>query len=79
MTTRITTKGNQLYVGYKTADKDGAITLRDIATTNQRKIAKADVIKEEEAGSAMVAGLTSALSRQELADLIAYMAGLKKK
>ena len=79
MTTKIKTKDNQLHIGYKIGTKDGAVTLRDIATPNKKKIPKANILKEEEAGSAMVAGLAAALSRQELADMIAYLAGLKKK
>ncbi len=79
MTTQITTKDNQLHVGYKIGTKDGAVSLRDIATPNEKKISKADILKEEEAGSAMVAGLTAALSRQELADMITYLAGLTKQ
>jgi|GEM_PF-92189 len=79
MTTKITTKDKQLHVGYPIAEKDGVLTLRDIATANTKKIARADIVSKEEAGSSMIAGLTVMLSPEELADLIAYLAGLKKK
>ena len=79
MTTRITTRDKQIHTGYLLSEEGGVINLRDIATPNVKKIARESVRKEEEAGSAMVIGLTAALSREELADLIAYLASLKKK
>jgi hypothetical protein len=79
MTTTLTTKDNQLHTGYKISEADGIITLRDLATTNTKKIPHAQVTAEKESGSAMIAGLTAALTKKELADLIAYLSSLKKK
>ncbi|MGI9266595.1 MAG: PVC-type heme-binding CxxCH protein [Akkermansiaceae bacterium] len=79
MTTTLTTKDNQLHTGYKISEVDGIITLRDLATTNTKKILHAQVTVEKESGSAMIAGLTAGLTKEELADLIAYLASLKKK
>ncbi|MEM7366142.1 MAG: c-type cytochrome, partial [Pseudomonadota bacterium] len=79
MTAKITTKDNQLHVGYRLSEEGGVIRLREIATPKVKKIARADIKSEEDAGSSMVAGLTAGLTEAELADLISYLAGLKKK
>lgn len=79
MTTKITTKDDRLHVGYRLSEEGGVVRVRDIATADVTKIARANIKKEEEAGSSMVAGLTAGLSEAELADLVSYLAGLKKK
>ena len=79
MTTKITTKDDQLHVGYRLSEEGGVVRLREIATPNVKKIARENIKNEEEAGSSMVAGLTAGLTDAELADLIAYLSALKKK
>ncbi len=79
MTTTLTTKDGQLHTGYKISESNGIITLRDLATPNTKKLPHANITTEKESGSAMAPGLTATLTQQELADLIAYLSGLKKK
>lgn len=79
MTTRLTTKDGKTHMGYWLSEENGVVTLRNIAAPIEQKIAKAEIVQKEDAGSGMPAGLTAALNRQELADLIAYLSGLKKK
>ena len=79
MTTKITTKDDQLHVGYRLAEQSGVLHLRDIASASVKKIARTNIKHEEEAGSSMIPGLTAALTEAELAHLIAYLAALKKE
>ncbi|MEM1294642.1 MAG: PVC-type heme-binding CxxCH protein [Verrucomicrobiota bacterium] len=79
MMTQITTKDDRLHVGYRLSEDSGVVSLRDIASPNVKKIARAYIKKEEDAGSAMVVGLTATLTDGEVADLIAYLSELKKK
>ena len=79
MTTLIITKDGQQHVGYRLSEEGGEVSLRDFASPEVQKIARANIQKETEAGSAMIVGLTSALTDAELADLIAYLSGLKKQ
>ena len=79
MTTLITTKDGQQLLGYRLSEEGGEVSLRDLASLDIRKVARAHIQTESEAGSAMIAGLTDALTDAELADLITYLSGLKKK
>lgn len=79
MTTLITTKDGQQVLGYRLSEEGGEVSLRDLASLDIRKVARAHIQTESEAGSAMIAGLTDALTDAELADLITYLSGLKKK
>ena len=63
--------------GYLSAENNGTVGIRDLATGKVREI-RADTIEERiTKGTAMPAGFTNALTREELRDLIAYLATLK--
>ena len=51
--------------------------LRDLATSKVREIPAETIEDRINKGTAMPSGFTSSLTRQELRDLITYLAGLK--
>ncbi len=73
----VTTKDQQVFTGYEDRSADGVLYLRDAATQKTVPIKVSDIAKKEEIGTIMPAGLTNSLSREQLRDLIAYMAHLK--
>tara|TARA_R110002096_G_scaffold182022_3_gene359784 strand:- start:30 stop:2702 length:2673 start_codon:yes stop_codon:yes gene_type:complete len=73
----ITTKSGEALFGYREKEEDGVYYLRDTASGEIKLIPRVEISKEQQVGSLMPAGLTNGLSREELRDLIAYLASLK--
>jgi putative heme-binding domain-containing protein len=76
MTTVLTDDGRALS-GYLTSENNGTVGLRDLATGKVRHIPTETIEERVNKGTAMPSGFTNSLTRQELRDLIAYLAGLK--
>jgi putative heme-binding domain-containing protein len=76
--TTITMKDGRMLAGYKVAENPTDLQVRDMATQQISKLPKAAIQSRTDAGSLMPEGLTASLSREELRDLIAYLASLGK-
>ena len=77
-TVLITAKGNKSYMGFVTEESAGQLVLRDIAGQVTR-IKTSDIIKREEMETSMMpAGLANALSYEEFASLITFLAQQKQ-
>lgn len=73
----VTTKGGDTYSGYREKEENGVLHLRDTATGEVRALPRVEIAKVEQIGSLMPEGLTATLSREELRDLVAYLASLR--
>jgi putative heme-binding domain-containing protein len=74
----IEAKGDMSYMGFVTEETSTQLTLRDIGG-NVSKIKKSDIISRKELETSMMpAGLANALSYEELASLITFLANQKK-
>jgi putative heme-binding domain-containing protein len=76
--TTVTTKDGRTLMGYKTSESDSELGLRDMAVGTVTTLPKSQLATRTDAGSLMPEGLTASLSREELRDLIAYLASLGK-
>jgi putative heme-binding domain-containing protein len=76
MTTILTDDGRALS-GYLTSENAGSVGLRDLATGKVREIPVETIEDRVNKGTAMPSGFTNSLTRNELRDLIAYLASLK--
>ncbi len=77
-TVMITAKENKTYLGFVTGESANELTLRDIAGQVTR-IKASDVVKREEVENSMMpAGLANALSYEEFASLVAFLAQQKE-
>ena len=68
----------RMIVGYKSKETDTELTVRDMATKVETTLQKNQMQTRTDAGSLMPDGLAASLSREELRDLIAYLASLGK-
>ena len=73
----VSTKSGEQFSGYRDKEVNGMFHLRDTATGAVREIPRVEISKIQDIGSLMPKGLTNGLSREELRDLIAYLATLK--
>ena len=76
MTTILTDDG-RLLSGYLTSENSETVGLRDLASGDVQQISVETIEDRADKGTAMPSGFTHSLTRQELRDLIAYLAGLK--
>ena len=76
MTTIITDDGRALS-GYLTLENAAVIGLRDLATGKVREIPVETIEDRVNKGTAMPSGFINSLTRNELRDLVAYLASLK--
>lgn len=76
--TTIVMKDGRTMMGYKVAEGAADLQLRDMATQQVSTLPKSGIQTRTDAGSLMPEGLTASLSREELRDLIAYLASLGK-
>ena len=76
--TTVIMKDGRTLVGYKQKESDAELTIRDLASNTMTTLQKAQIQTRTDAGSLMPDGLTASLSREELRDLIAYLASLGK-
>ena len=75
--TRVTLKGGQVLQGYEQENRDDKVVLlRDFASTEMHEIRKDSIAKKEALGSLMPA-TAQGLSKEELADLCAYLISLR--
>lgn len=73
----VTTKDGETFSGYREREEDDVLYLRDTASQAEKAIARREIRALEDIGSLMPPGLTNGLSREELRDLVAYLASLK--
>lgn len=73
----VSTKSGDQFSGYRDKEVNGIFYLRDTATGAAREIPRVEISKIQDIGSLMPKGLTNSLSREELRDMIAYLATLK--
>jgi putative heme-binding domain-containing protein len=80
LATSVTTKDDEFYQGYKLRESETELVLREAATGNELRLAKSDLADRKDAGTLMPDGLTLAMTRAELRDLVAFLAarGLQK-
>ena len=76
MSTILTDDGRTLS-GYLTSETGDSVSLRDLATGKIREIAAVTIEDRVDRGTAMPSGFTNSLTREELRDLIAWLATLK--
>ena len=78
MTTVLTDDG-RAFSGYLTSGIGDTVGIRDLATGEVREISADKIEERVSKGTAMPAGFTKALTRDELRDLIAYLTNLRGK
>ncbi len=76
LATTITTKDGRIMQGYKISEANGELQLRDLLGATIHKFQTADLTARTDAGSLMPEGLTGLMTREELRDLVAYLATL---
>jgi putative heme-binding domain-containing protein len=76
--TTVVMKDGRTLAGYKVAENGKDLQIRDMATQQVTALPKNTIQTRTDAGSLMPEGLTASLSREELRDLIAYLASLGK-
>jgi putative heme-binding domain-containing protein len=78
MTTAVITKNDQIYQGFHASEDKQMLILRDPAKDELIRIPISEIARRKEIGSVMPEGLTNALTRAELRDLIRFLADLGK-
>ena len=78
MTTAVITKSDQIYQGFHATEDKQTLILRDPAKDELIRIPISEIARRKEIGSVMPEGLTNALTRAELRDLIRFLADLGK-
>jgi len=73
---RVTTQDGTVHQGYEERSRSEDVFLRPLDRADTIRIPKNQIRAKTEAGSAMPTGLTAALNREELRDLIAFLTGL---
>lgn len=74
--TMLTLKDGRKLQGYKVSEAGGEMQLRELASGQTSRFTAAQIAEKQEAGSLMPEGLIMNMTREELRDLIAYLAGL---
>ncbi|WP_395742740.1 PVC-type heme-binding CxxCH protein [Prosthecobacter sp.] len=74
--TTLTLKDGRHLQGYKVSEAGGELQLRDLLGGQVNRFTPAQIQEKQEAGSLMPEGLIMNMTREELRDLIAYLAGL---
>ncbi|MFO1482737.1 MAG: PVC-type heme-binding CxxCH protein [Verrucomicrobiaceae bacterium] len=74
--TTLTLKDGRKLQGYKVSEAGGEMQLRELASGQTTRFTPAQIAERQEAGSLMPEGLIMNMTREELRDLIAYLAGL---
>ena len=70
---QVTTKNGGVHQGYEQRSRAKDVILRPLTQTTTITIPHVEISEQTELGSAMPAGLTANLSKQQLADLIRYL------
>ena len=71
---QVTTKNGQIHQGYEQRSRAKDVILRPLTQAATIIIPQGEIREQTELGSAMPVGLTANLSKQQLADLICYLA-----
>ncbi len=74
--TTLALKDGRRLQGYKVSEAGGELQLRDLLSGQVSCFTTAQIQEKQEAGSLMPEGLIMNMTREELRDLIAYLAGL---
>jgi putative heme-binding domain-containing protein len=74
--TTLTLKDGRKLQGYKVSEAGGEMQLRELASGQTSRFTTAQIAERQEAGSLMPEGLIMNMTREELRDLVAYLAGL---
>lgn len=74
--TTLTLKDGRKLQGYKVSEAGGEMQLRELASGQTSRFTAAQIVERQDAGSLMPEGLIMNMTREELRDLIAYLAGL---
>ncbi len=74
--TTLTLKDGRKLQGYKVSEAGGEMQLRELASGQTSRFTAAQIAEKQEAGSLMPEGLIMNMTRGELRDLVAYLAGL---
>jgi putative membrane-bound dehydrogenase-like protein len=76
--TTLTLKDGRKLQGYKVSEAGGELQLRELASGQTSRFTAAQIAEKQEAGSLMPEGLIMNMTREELRDLVAYLAVLGK-
>jgi putative heme-binding domain-containing protein len=79
MATQVTTSDGRLVTGYKVKETAEEVHLRDASTQKVLRIARKSIDEMSDVGSLMPEGLTAAMTREEIRDLIRYLSELGRK
>lgn len=74
--TTLTKKDGARMQGYKVTEANGELHLRDFLTGTVHRIGVGEIAERQEAGSLMPEGLIATMTREQLRDLVAYLASL---
>lgn len=74
--TSVTLKDGRRLQGYKVSESGGELQLKDLGSGQVSRLALAEVKEHQESGSLMPEGLIVNMTREELRDLVAYLASL---
>src|SRR5690606_11873613 len=74
--TSVTMKDGRRLQGYKVSESGGELQLKDLGSGQVSRLALAEVKEHQESGSLMPEGLIVNMTREELRDLVAYLASL---
>ena len=77
-TTAVLTKNDQIFQGFHASEDKQTLILRDPAKDELIRIPISEIRARKEIGSVMPEGLTNGLTREELRDLIRFLADLGK-
>ncbi len=79
MAHELTAKDGEVYQGYLRGETADEVSLFNHLTGGVVKLGRDQIAERRQLGSLMPAGLADGLSREELGDLVAYLAGLGKR
>lgn len=74
--TTLALKDGRKLQGYKVSEAGGELQLRELASGQTSRFTAGQIAEKQEAGSLMPEGLIMNMTREELRDLVAYLAGL---
>lgn len=74
--TSLALKDGRKLQGYKISESAAEVQLKDMLTGTTSTFSRSDIASRQESGSLMPEGLILNMTREELRDLIAYLAGL---
>lgn len=74
--TSVTLKDGRRLQGYKVSEGGGELQLKDLGSGQVSRLALADIQEHQESGSLMPEGLVVNMTREELRDLVAFLASL---